>query len=539
MPPRTPIFLFKVSINRQRKNKLKKTTKALIIALVLTGAGSVLVFRGDPNEWKPRGDGSAEYFTHRRHASGPLRRNVANPLYFTDNTGKAIYLTGSHVWNNFQDIDPALWPDANGKLVAPETKTTSKFDFDNYLRLLEKENHNFIRLWAWENAAWFPGLNTKPTFQPLAYSRSGPGIALDGLPKFNLKEFNQDYFDRLRSRVSAANERGVYVSVMLFQGCSIARKGTQEKRPWLGHPFNRANNVNGMDGDPSQDDEGTEIHTLQVPEVTAQQESYVRKAVATLNDLDNVLWEISNESEPTSRDWQYHMINFLKRCEADQPKQHPVGMTLCQPGGKNVDLFASPADWISPGCSKEENYCENPPAGHGRKVIISDTDHLWGIGGDRAWVWKSFTRGLNPIFMDPIERPRWESVRRAMGITLAYADRMNLSSMKPHGDLASSGYCLANPGREYLVYVPLEVPSLESRRFFHRFKQQIRNIRRLFGTRVTVDLLADTGPFQVEWLNPSSGEKKLGRPVQGGTKVSFTAPFRGDAVLYIRRETQG
>ena len=189
-------------------------------------------------------------------------------------------------------------------------------------------------------------------------------------------------------------------------------------KPWRGHPFNRANNVNGVNGDPNGDDEGTETHTLQVPEITALQESYVRKVVATLNDLDNVLWEISNESNGASKEWQYHMINFLKRCEADQPKQHPVGMTFCFPGGENTDLFDSPADWISPNSTRKDDYCENPPAGDGRKVIISDTDHLWGVGGDRAWVWKSFTRGLNPIFMDPLEMPRWESVRQAMGIDL-------------------------------------------------------------------------------------------------------------------------
>ena len=48
-------------------------------------------------------------------------------------------------------------------------------------------------------------------------------------------------------------------------------------------------------------------------------------------------------------------------------------------------------------------------------------------------------------------------------MTLAYANRMDLVAMKPHGEIASSGYCLANPGEEYLVYVPLEVPWLENR----------------------------------------------------------------------------
>jgi len=31
---------------------------------------------------------------------------------------------------------------------------------------------------------------------------------------------------------------------------------------------------------------------------------------------------------------------------------------------------------------------------------------------------------------------------------------MNLSAMKPRPELASSHYCLANPGEEYLVFLP-------------------------------------------------------------------------------------
>src|SRR4051812_3617234 len=34
---------------------------------------------------------------------GPLRVSRVNPRYFTNDTGRAIYLTGSHTWPNFQD----------------------------------------------------------------------------------------------------------------------------------------------------------------------------------------------------------------------------------------------------------------------------------------------------------------------------------------------------------------------------------------------------------------------------------------------------
>lgn len=36
-------------------------------------------------------------------AKGPLRILSSNPRYFTDGSGKAIYLAGSHNWHNFQD----------------------------------------------------------------------------------------------------------------------------------------------------------------------------------------------------------------------------------------------------------------------------------------------------------------------------------------------------------------------------------------------------------------------------------------------------
>ncbi|MGE3776134.1 MAG: hypothetical protein AB7F89_03030 [Pirellulaceae bacterium] len=38
-----------------------------------------------------------------KQSVGPLRVHPDNPRYFTDGSGKAVYLTGSHVWNTLQD----------------------------------------------------------------------------------------------------------------------------------------------------------------------------------------------------------------------------------------------------------------------------------------------------------------------------------------------------------------------------------------------------------------------------------------------------
>ena len=82
-----------------------------------------------------------------------------------------------------------------------------------------------------------------------------------------------------------------------------------------------------MDGDVNHDNSGSDTHTLVNPAVTAYQEAYVRKVIDTVNDLDNVLYEISNESPDNSLAWQYHMIDYVKAYEATKAKQHPVGMT--------------------------------------------------------------------------------------------------------------------------------------------------------------------------------------------------------------------
>ena len=127
-----------------------------------------------------------------------------------------------------------------------------------------------------------------------------------------------------------------------------------------------------------------------------------------------MLYEVSNETHPDSTEWQYHVIRFVKEVESKLPQQHPVGMTYQNRRGKNQTLFDSPADWVSP--NSEGGFRDDPPDLKGTKVVLSDTDHLWGIGGDSTWVWKSFTRGSNPIFMTPMKaRYLGRCDRRMMG----------------------------------------------------------------------------------------------------------------------------
>jgi hypothetical protein len=447
-------------------------------------------------------------------SAGPLRASRDNPRYFADPSGEVVYLTGSHTWSNFKDMGP--------------TDPPAPFDFEAYLDFMAEHSHNFIRLWTWELTRYaYDGKTTYCAQFP--WPRTGPGNALDGKPRFDLSKLDQAYFDRLRARVAAAGKRGIYVSVMVFEG--HGPHASDAPWCWDGHPLNAKNNVNGIDGDPNGDGRGIETQTLQVPAVLATQEAYVRKVIDAVNDLDNVLYEIVNESGAYSTEWQYHFVRLIHDYEKTKPKQHPVGMTFQfhrdkAQRGTNKLLFDSPADWVSP--NPDGGYRDDPPAADGGKVILNDTDHLWGIGGNQAWVWKSFCRGMNPLFMDPYSRPgdlskdgtwtdhlggvkldpKWDSVRRAMGHTRRFAERLDLAKATPRNELASSAYCLAQPGVEYLVYLPT-------------------------GDDVTVDLSGAAGQFPARWFNPTTGVETDGGTAAGGGKRSLTAPFQGDAVLYL------
>lgn len=441
-------------------------------------------------------------------ARGPLRVSKENSRYFADPSGRAVLLTGSHTWNNLVDM---------GRSDPPE-----EFDYDGYLDFLEKHGHNFIRLWAWDSTVWDMRANGSlgkdfvHHVAPLPWLRTGPGSALDGKTRFDLTKLDPAYFTRLRERVQAAGRRGIYVSVMLFEGWGLMHgnqgRESQEGWAWRSHPFNPKNNVNGIEVAGSSDLAGR-VHRLQ-PALNELQAAYIRRVVESVNDLDNVLYEVINEGG--DREWDRWVIEMVRQQERTMPKQHPIGLT--GHGAEQLEsMLDSSADWISPG--RIDGYAEDPPAWNSqhKRVSILDTDHVWGVGGNVGWVWKSFLRGHNPIFMDPYDgsvlgsatEPNWEPIRLAMGDVRRFSKRLNLAQMQPAPQLASTGYCLTESGREYVVFVP-------------------------DGGHVIVDLSAAQGVMDVEWFDPHKRKSVPAGSKVGGGRSEFQSPVGGESVLFLR-----
>jgi Protein of unknown function (DUF4038) len=458
--------------------------------------------------------------------NGTLRINSENSRYFTDKAGKAIYLTGSHTWANFQEAG---------------LPTDSLFEWTKYLDMMKSNNHNFMKLWVWEQAKLGSWSKEDIAFSPMPYEQ----ITQNGKVKYDLSKWNRTYFLRLRQRVIEAGKQGIYVSVMLFQGWSQQKE--KIKNPWLFHPLNPDNNINGVGKqitDNKEDDaeKGT-LHALKNGDALKYQEAYTKKVIETINDLDNVLFEIINEGG--TKDWQYHIINFIKKTEKTMPKQHPVGMShavAVSPLMWNRDLIESPADWIAPSNEpfiwnypnsiKTTDYQLKMLPNPGKKVTILDTDHLWGCGGDYSWVWKAFLQGYYPIFMDPWQNfphadtanIQWLSpclyereyapyklIRQNMGATWRFTERINLGKSVPSPELTSSGFCLAQPNETYISWVET-------------------------GAYLTLNLRNTTGIFEAEWFNPLTLETKSEKPIEGGNFIVIKPPFDTEAVFFLKKK---
>jgi hypothetical protein len=390
---------------------------------------------------------------------------------------------------------------------------------------------------------------------PQPWLRTGPGEATDGDAKFDLDQHNEDYFKRLRGRVVAANERGIYVAVMLFDGWALHLSPPPDHV--AGHPFYANSNINGISIESVRDYQMLPLP----PRIRELQEAYIRKVIDTVADLPNVLYEVANEASGMTGDeitfpdgsswpgligdsteWQYWVIDFVRGYERERGYAvHPIGMTMMYPVPDhdkiNEPLYNSSADWISPGADDGRfgggladdpdnpgtRWYLDPPANDGRKVMLVDTDHFAPGQGDALWAWKSFLRGHQPILMDygiinlaePLDPslgvPSYESLeaaRYAMGDSLTYAQRVNLNRMLQHDELSSTGYALAEPGAAYIVLQP------EAR-------------------SVSFDVSLQPGTYAVEWYNVSSREKQAGEDVDVTevTAHSFSPPFAGAPTL--------
>lgn len=396
-------------------------------------------------------------------AVGVLKVHPDNPRWFADGSDRAIYLGGHQIFVDLQDNS------YNKEFIR---KGERILDWNEYVKFLKAQNFNYLRNWViWSTGSGSMASVNNAIAYPMPYERvKGHGKAKDGRNKFDLNRFDEVFFRRMRERCEDLEKAGVYVSIMLFEvygflsGESV---GDPPQTLWDGNVFNEANNINGIDVDYNGNGKGIEFFYTDDKRILRLQKEYVKKVMDTLNHLDNVFYEIANELYAPQ--WQYEMIEFIKLYEKTKPKQHLVLMSAggrtrtggWRQMGKNpvvnspADCFAAAGSWQSGRYKKKD-----PPANDSGKPGIVDTDHGAPGSSDTGYVWSAFTRGYHfnlydkPFENPSAEGPKWRRVRQSVGKAVEYSGKLDLANVSPREDLASTRFCLAKPGYQYVVYQP-------------------------------------------------------------------------------------
>ena len=350
-----------------------------------------------------------------------------------------------------------------------------------------------------------------------------PGYA-NGGNKFDLDQWDEAYFRRLKEFVAQAGQRGIVVELVLF--CPY-----YDDSMWELSPLNARNNTSGL-GDLKR----TEANTLHSGKLLEVQRAMVRKIVTELREADNVYYEICNEPYfgGVTIEWQHRIAEAIVEAEKDFPRKHLIAQNIANgkakvdPPHPAVSIFnfhyAFPPETVA------LNYGLN-------RVLADDETGFKGTGDShyRREGWEfmlagggaysnldySFTTGHpEGTFQLPPQQPGGggRTLRRQLAILKRFLEGFDFVRMKPDDAVVTGGTpkggavrVLAESGKAYAVYV-------------------------CGGPQAALTLTMPAGRYEVRWVNTLTGAVDKSEQIRhAGGKLSLTSPpYTEDVALSVR-----
>ncbi|MHB8973976.1 MAG: hypothetical protein ACYC4N_26370 [Pirellulaceae bacterium] len=445
-------------------------------------------------------------------ADQPLALHPVNPHYFLFRDKPTLLITSAEHYGAVLNRD---------------------FDFTKYLDELETRGLNltcaFTGVYCEPIGAFGITRNTlAPSEGKLIcpWARSNTAGYAGGGNKFDLTQWDDAYFKRLKTFLAQAGQREIVVELALF--CPF-----YEDSMWKLSPMTAASNVNGIgkvarDAVYNRDKNG---------DLQATQESLVKKLVAELNEFDNLYFEVCNEPYfgGVTDDWQRRIIDLIVEVEKPLPNKHLISQNIAN-GSKKIEK-PHPAvsvfnfHYSSPPTAVKENFALN-------KVIAENETGFKGTGDTHyrmeAWEFLLAGGGLynnldysfavgheDGTFKYPDTTPGGGNggFRNQIAVLKTFLDGFDVIRMKPDEVLVKGGLpakgratVVSEPGRQYAVY------------FFG-------------GPSVKPSLSLPTGKYQAEWLSPLTGKVLKSEPISANEiPVELSSPeFGPDIALRIKR----
>jgi len=422
----------------------------------------------------------------------------------------------------------------------------SDFNYAAYLDALHAAGLNLTRTFSGVYCEVPGSFNIKNnTLAPLPgklicpWARGDAPGYVGGGNKFDLTKWDDSYFRRLKEFLSHAGSRGIVVELVLF--CVF-----YEDILWKHSPMNAESNVNGIGAGLARN----EVLTLKNRELLAVQESFVRKIVTELRDVDNVYYEICNEPYfGAADDWQDHIAAVIAEAEAEFSRKHLIARNVANGSVKvptpnpNVSIlnfhYSAPPDSVAMnyGLSRAIGDDETGFRGSGDALYRCEGwDFILAGGAVYDNLDYSFSVGHEDGSGTP-DAPGGggATLRKQLGILKTFIDGFDFIKMKPgEGFIAGRGpgvsiRALSEPGKAYAIYV-------------RRIDGQPRAPQTAgpptwadWNASLVLDLPA--GRWRAEWLNTATGAAE--NPVEfdhaGGHRKLDSPKFAEDIALRIVR----
>ena len=189
-----------------------------------------------------------------------------------------------------------------------------RFDFERYLHEAALRKQTVTRtflLYRELQSARNPYSPLKPDSPDYVtpWPRTGPGLARDGESKYDLNQWNAEYFERLHRFLGLASKLDIVVELTVFSN-------TYADEVWDLNPLRDGNNLQNVGHVKWQ-----EYLSQRDRSLFERQVAYARKIVQETSQYDNIYYEICNEpgggfpNEPTLAEvdeWQGAIANVLR-----------------------------------------------------------------------------------------------------------------------------------------------------------------------------------------------------------------------------------
>lgn len=374
-----------------------------------------------------------------------------------------------------------------------------------------------------------------PDVTPWVRKAGGP-TALDQRPQWDLQRFDEGeegdfshYWPRLRDLCAYAKSKGMLVGITMFTGWS------KHDYSWVFHPLNRANggHLTGNKDAVTIETPGSEVwqedYAESWPDAKKTQwvwEQFSAKMINDVGALGNVFFVFFDEHSYGEGNMGDHFAAFFRK--RGMPwmdwgqRRDRVDFVYDQRLMAEQDNDRLKAQFhempVRPYFGLEEG-----GGSHNYTTAVLEMVWRYSLGGgnfihhddERQETVTTGVMVYDPNSIPPGEKDKVRERLRWLGNASRFFNEhiADLDGMAPHDELAGPDtYCMANPGKEYVVYVGADSPE-----------------------RITVDLSADAGKdITYRFYNPRRGRFHGEHHRTGGRgDAPFDRPDEKEWVLHI------